>query len=98
MIAFYISGEIEWAAVTIPSIIRTRPSDPEQFDKYLETPLVTPYPCHQQAVERAVALMTDAKLRCANEDMKAGHHIVVSDERLKNPGASKKRKFNKLLN
>ena len=92
-----ISEEIEWAPVTIPSLIKEHPSDPEQFEKYLHSPLKTRYPCHQQAVERAVALMTESKLKCTDPDMKSGHHIIVTEERRKNPGAHKKRKFNKLL-
>ena len=95
MIAIYISEDIKWAAVTMPSILRVYSSDPDQFDKFIESPLVTPYPCHQQAVERAVALMTDSKLKCADKDMKAGHHIVVSEERQNNPG--KQRKYKKLM-
>jgi hypothetical protein len=95
MITSYISEELKWAAVTIPSVVRVHPSDPDQFDRFIESPLVTKYPCHQQAVERAVALMTESKLKCANKDMKAGHHIVVSEERQQNPG--KQRKFKKLM-
>ena len=54
-----------------------------------------PYIGHQQAVERAVVLRTEAKLKCANKDMKAGQHIVVSEERQRNP--DKQRKFKKLM-
>ena len=91
-----ISEDIEWAPVTIPSLIREHPSEADQFDKYLDNRLKTDYPCHQQAVERAVALMSDAKLKCADADMKSGYHIAVTEERRKNPGAHKKRKYNKL--
>ena len=41
--------------------------------------------------------MTESKLKCTDADMKSGHHIIVTEERRKNPGAHKKRKFNKLL-
>ena len=84
---------MEWAPVTIPVIIRDHPTDPSQFDRFLQSPLKTDYPCHQQAVERAVALMTDAKLRCADDDMKTAHQGIVAEERKRNPAKSKKRKI-----
>ena len=90
------TAEQEWAAVTIPYVIREDASDhdPDQFDKYLEEPLKTSYPCHQQAVERAVALMTAVKLKCATDEGKSGHQGIIAEERQKNPGGKKKRKLN----
>ena len=80
----------------MPFIVRDEGStDPSQFDKFLDKKLTTSFPCHQQAVERAVALMTDAKLRVADEQLKAAHHVVVSEERLKNPSSKKRKLFKK---
>ncbi|KAL5260534.1 hypothetical protein ACHWQZ_G010616 [Mnemiopsis leidyi] len=86
--------DLPWVAVTMPFIVRDEGStDPSQFDKFLDKKLTTSFPCHQQAVERAVALMTDAKLRVADEQLKAAHHVVVSEERLKNPSSKKRKLF-----
>ena len=50
---------------------------PGQFNHYLDTALRTSYnPCHQQAVERVVALMSTAKLKCAE---KAGNYRLNSE-------------------
>ena len=38
-IPYYSAAEQEWAAVTIPKIIRDDPVDPAQFDKFLDRPL-----------------------------------------------------------
>ena len=41
MIAIYTSEDLEWAVIIVPaSIIKRYLLDPEQLDKYLETPLV----------------------------------------------------------
>jgi hypothetical protein len=55
---------------------------PDQFDYYLDTPLRTSYPCHQQAVERAVALMSAAKLKCAHDrdEGKSGYQGIIAAE------------------
>ena len=92
-IPYYSAAEQEWAAVTIPKIIRDDPVDPAQFDKFLDRPLRTGYPCHQQAVERAVALMSAAKLKCVHDEAKSGHQGVISAERKKNPGKAKRRRL-----
>jgi hypothetical protein len=68
-------------------------TNPGQFDHYLDNPVLrTSCPCHQQAVESAVALMSTANLKCANDEGKSGYQGIIAAERQRNPASKQKKR------
>jgi hypothetical protein len=70
--------------VTEPPLTSDKPVD-ELIENISETPNFAQYPCHNQAVERCIKVVTDASLKVCGQEARDGYIRAKLEARKKLP-------------
>lgn len=90
---------IDWSTVSVtdpPITMSISDDDPREFIREPTTPVVTfnRYPCHTQAVERCIKVVTEASQSVCGENRRDGFIRTRLESRAKMPVFETKRDFN----